>query len=89
MEVYRETRQRVSFLIAAKSMKRKAIGFFAKIISCSTFVRHFPPYRVHHHLTFSKSLLSVLPTMQPRVQGEFDFPQTIHVPYLGRAQSSR
>lgn len=39
MEVYRETRQRVSFLIAAKSMKRKAIGFFAKVISCIPVVR--------------------------------------------------
>jgi len=36
MEVYNETRRRVSFLIAAKSMKRKAIGFFARLISCST-----------------------------------------------------
>ena len=35
MEVYNETRRRVSFLIAAKSMKRKAIGFFARLISCS------------------------------------------------------
>ncbi|KAI0306605.1 glycerol-3-phosphate O-acyltransferase [Multifurca ochricompacta] len=34
MEVYRETQRRVSFLIAAKSMKRKAIGFFAKLMCC-------------------------------------------------------
>jgi glycerol-3-phosphate O-acyltransferase/dihydroxyacetone phosphate acyltransferase len=54
MEVYRETRQRVSFLIAAKSMKRKAIGFFAKLMSCSTFIRCFPLYRMHHCLTVSE-----------------------------------
>jgi hypothetical protein len=51
MEVYRETRRRVSFLIAAKSMKRKAIGFFAKLMSCSTFVLYFSLYRMRHHLT--------------------------------------
>ncbi|KAH9981321.1 glycerol-3-phosphate O-acyltransferase [Lactifluus volemus] len=39
MEVYRETRRRVSFLIAAKSMKRKAIGFFAKLMSSIPVVR--------------------------------------------------
>lgn len=37
--VYRETGRQVSFLIAAKSMKRKAIGFFAKLISCIPVVR--------------------------------------------------
>ena len=51
MEVYRETRQHVSFLVAAKSMKRKAVGFFAKLMSCSTFVRYFSVYRMHHCLT--------------------------------------
>ncbi|KAI0006004.1 glycerol-3-phosphate O-acyltransferase [Russula compacta] len=39
MEVYRETRRRVSFLIAAKSMKRKAIGFFARLMSCIPVAR--------------------------------------------------
>ncbi|KAI0302000.1 glycerol-3-phosphate O-acyltransferase [Russula brevipes] len=39
MEVYRETRRRVSFLIAAKSMTRKAIGFFARLISCIPVAR--------------------------------------------------
>ncbi|KAI0256667.1 glycerol-3-phosphate O-acyltransferase [Lactifluus subvellereus] len=39
MEVYRETRRRVSFLIAAKSMKRRTIGFFAKLMSCIPVVR--------------------------------------------------
>ncbi|PFH54384.1 hypothetical protein AMATHDRAFT_135688 [Amanita thiersii Skay4041] len=32
LEVYRETHRRVQFLAAAKSMKRKAIGFFARIM---------------------------------------------------------
>ncbi|EJD05900.1 glycerol-3-phosphate O-acyltransferase [Fomitiporia mediterranea MF3/22] len=32
-EVHRETRRRVEFLIAAKSMTRKPIGFFAKLMS--------------------------------------------------------
>ncbi|KAI0273599.1 glycerol-3-phosphate O-acyltransferase [Gloeopeniophorella convolvens] len=39
MEVYRKTHRRVSFLIAAKSMKRKAIGTFAKLINCIPVVR--------------------------------------------------
>ncbi|KAI6028371.1 glycerol-3-phosphate O-acyltransferase [Pisolithus orientalis] len=30
LEVYKETRRRVHFLTAAKSMKRKAVGFFAR-----------------------------------------------------------
>ena len=34
-EVHKETRRRVEFLIAAKSMKRKAIGFFSSIMSAS------------------------------------------------------
>ncbi|KAH9063466.1 glycerol-3-phosphate O-acyltransferase [Lactarius vividus] len=38
-EVYRETGRQVSFLIAAKSMKRKAIGFFAKLIKCIPVAR--------------------------------------------------
>ncbi|KAN0133745.1 hypothetical protein V8E53_008469 [Lactarius tabidus] len=38
-EVYRETGRPVSFLIAAKSMKRKAIGFFARLISCIPVTR--------------------------------------------------
>ncbi|KAI0082693.1 glycerol-3-phosphate O-acyltransferase [Panus rudis PR-1116 ss-1] len=33
LEVHRETRRKVQFLIAAKSMKRKAIGFFAGLMS--------------------------------------------------------
>ncbi|KDQ60853.1 hypothetical protein JAAARDRAFT_190990 [Jaapia argillacea MUCL 33604] len=33
LQVYRETRRRVQFLIAAKSMKRKAVGFFAGLMS--------------------------------------------------------
>ncbi|TFY74185.1 hypothetical protein EWM64_g9828, partial [Hericium alpestre] len=33
LEVHRETRRRVAFLIAAKSMKRRAIGFFARLMS--------------------------------------------------------
>ncbi|KAH9001300.1 glycerol-3-phosphate O-acyltransferase [Lactarius akahatsu] len=37
--VYRETGRQVSFLIAAKSMKRKAIGFFAKLIKCIPVAR--------------------------------------------------
>lgn len=33
LEVHRETRRRVQFLIAAKSMKRRAVGFFAGLMS--------------------------------------------------------
>ncbi|TFY72710.1 hypothetical protein EVG20_g282 [Dentipellis fragilis] len=33
LEVHRETRRRAQFLIAAKSMKRKVIGFFATLMS--------------------------------------------------------
>ncbi|CAL1704813.1 unnamed protein product [Somion occarium] len=33
LEVNRETRRKVQFLIAAKSMKRKAVGFFASMMS--------------------------------------------------------
>ncbi|KAJ8594325.1 glycerol-3-phosphate O-acyltransferase [Rhizopogon salebrosus TDB-379] len=32
LEVYRETHRRVQFLTAARSMKRKAIGFFARLL---------------------------------------------------------
>ncbi|KAG8824229.1 hypothetical protein FRC19_002174 [Serendipita sp. 401] len=34
-EAHRDARRRVSFLIAAKSMKRKAIGLFASLMSSS------------------------------------------------------
>lgn len=37
LEVFRETRRRVAFLIAAKSMKRKAVGFFASQMDSSTY----------------------------------------------------
>ncbi|KAJ3539417.1 hypothetical protein NM688_g6363 [Phlebia brevispora] len=33
LQVYRETRRKVQFLIAAKSMTRKAVGFFASLMS--------------------------------------------------------
>jgi hypothetical protein len=36
-EVYRETHRRVQFLTAAKSMKRKVIGFFARLMDSSEF----------------------------------------------------
>ena len=38
LEVHRETRRRVQFLIAAKSMKRRAVGFFAGLMSSSKLV---------------------------------------------------
>ena len=34
-EVYKETRRRVEFLIAASSMKRKMVGFLAGLMSSS------------------------------------------------------
>ncbi|KAI0818588.1 glycerol-3-phosphate O-acyltransferase [Irpex lacteus] len=39
LQVYRETRRQVSFLIAAKSMKRRAIGFFASLMGSIPVVR--------------------------------------------------
>ena len=38
LEVHRETRRKVQTLIAAKSMKRKAVGFFAGLMSSSEFM---------------------------------------------------
>lgn len=38
LQVHRETKRQVHFLIAAKSMKRKAIGFFASLMGSSTSV---------------------------------------------------
>ena len=38
LQVHRETRRKVQFLIAAKSMKRKAVGFFASLMGSSTSV---------------------------------------------------
>jgi hypothetical protein len=35
MEVHRETRRRLQFLTAAKSMKRTFVGFFSRIMDCS------------------------------------------------------
>ena len=37
LQVWRETRRKVQFLIAAKSMKRKAVGFFASLMSSSAY----------------------------------------------------
>ncbi|GJE95108.1 glycerol-3-phosphate O-acyltransferase [Phanerochaete sordida] len=39
LQVHRETRRKVQFLIAAKSMKRKAVGFFAGLMSSIPVVR--------------------------------------------------
>ncbi|KAH9934782.1 glycerol-3-phosphate O-acyltransferase [Fomitopsis serialis] len=39
LQVHRETRRKVQFLIAAKSMKRKVIGFFAMMMSSIPVVR--------------------------------------------------
>ncbi|KIP09125.1 hypothetical protein PHLGIDRAFT_103379 [Phlebiopsis gigantea 11061_1 CR5-6] len=39
IQVYRERRRKVQFLIAAKSMKRKAVGFFASMMSSIPVVR--------------------------------------------------
>ncbi|EPQ58150.1 hypothetical protein GLOTRDRAFT_98821 [Gloeophyllum trabeum ATCC 11539] len=39
LQVYRETKRRVHFLIAAKSMQRKVIGFFARLMSSIPVVR--------------------------------------------------
>ncbi|TRM57587.1 glycerol-3-phosphate O-acyltransferase [Schizophyllum amplum] len=39
MEVYKETRRRVRFLAAAKSMQRKAVGFFARLMDSIPVVR--------------------------------------------------
>ncbi|KAI0695901.1 glycerol-3-phosphate O-acyltransferase [Cytidiella melzeri] len=39
VQVYRETKRQVQFLIAAKSMKRKAIGFFASLMGSIPVVR--------------------------------------------------
>ncbi|THH14858.1 hypothetical protein EW146_g5540 [Bondarzewia mesenterica] len=33
LEVHRETRRRIQFLVAAKSLKRKAVGFFSNLMS--------------------------------------------------------
>jgi glycerol-3-phosphate O-acyltransferase/dihydroxyacetone phosphate acyltransferase len=35
LEVYRETHRHVQFLAAAKSMERKAVGFFARLMDSS------------------------------------------------------
>lgn len=35
LEVWRETRRKVQFLVAAKSMKQRVIGFFARMVSSS------------------------------------------------------
>lgn len=40
LQVHRETRRKVQFLIAAKSMQRKAVGFFASLMSSSTLLLH-------------------------------------------------
>jgi glycerol-3-phosphate O-acyltransferase / dihydroxyacetone phosphate acyltransferase len=37
IQVHRETRRRTRFLIAAVSMKRKAVGFFASLMSSSAY----------------------------------------------------
>jgi len=73
MDVYNKTRRCVGFLIAAKSMKRKAI-----LDSCRA-VRPVR-YRVHRNFTASKSLLLVLLIMQHRVRERFIFLPTTHVP---------
>lgn len=39
LEVWRETRRKVQFLVAAKSMKQQVIGFFARMVASS--MRHF------------------------------------------------
>lgn len=38
LEVHRETRRHVQFLAAAKSMDRKVIGFFARLMDSSASV---------------------------------------------------
>ena len=43
LEVFRETRRRVAFLIAAKSMKRQAVGFFASQMDSSEYL--IPPLK--------------------------------------------
>ena len=37
LEVYKETKRRVRFLAAAKSMRRKAVGFFARLMDSSAY----------------------------------------------------
>ncbi|PBK84700.1 hypothetical protein ARMGADRAFT_1132289 [Armillaria gallica] len=48
LEVYKETHRHVQFLMAAKSKKRKAVGFFMRIIKCRVPI-------------FAFSILSLLP----------------------------
>lgn len=37
LQIYRETGRRIRFLVAAKSMDRKVVGFFARLIQSSKF----------------------------------------------------
>ena len=42
LEVFRETRRQVQFLTAARSMERKWVGFFARLMDSSEFDRYLP-----------------------------------------------
>ena len=53
LQVWRETRRKVQFLIAAKSMKRKAVGFFASLMSSSAY----PLLLSHIDLIFSTNAM--------------------------------
>lgn len=53
LEVFRETRRRVAFLTAAKSMKRKAVGFFARQMDSS---KYLVPSRLLVDSVFAKYL---------------------------------
>ena len=44
LEVFRETRRRVAFLTAAKSLKRKAVGFFARQMDSSKHSSSFEAF---------------------------------------------
>lgn len=42
LQVQRESGRRPAFLVAAKSMKRRVVGFLARSLSCSAHTTHLP-----------------------------------------------
>ncbi|TFY63985.1 hypothetical protein EVJ58_g2911 [Rhodofomes roseus] len=80
LEVWRETRRKVQFLVAAKSMKQRVIGFFARMVSSMvraadeakpgtgyvSLSEHDPCIVVGHSTQFTKELGPRMQIMLPK-----------------------
>ncbi|KAH9934780.1 uncharacterized protein B0H18DRAFT_978214 [Fomitopsis serialis] len=82
LEVWRETRRKVQFLVAAKSMKQRVIGFFARMVSsipvvragdeakpatgCISLSEEDPCLVIGHNTAFTKELSPRMQIMLPK-----------------------